>query len=37
MPRSELGMESLMYHMAGSMGFTALDHELHGRISATAG
>jgi simple sugar transport system ATP-binding protein len=31
--RSELKLESLMYHMAGGHGLCALEHELHGKAA----
>ena len=35
-PRSDLNLESLMYHMAGGAGLNALQHELRGQSPAPA-
>ncbi len=34
-PRSELTLETLMYHMAGGAGLSMLEHELHGESRTT--
>ena len=34
MPRSELTLDNLMFHMAGGAGLNALEHELHGDNAA---